>query len=128
MDRPLPPRLALALLVGVAGGLTSGLLGIAGGAVLVPGLGAALRIGPRAAAAGALVAIIPIAVVGGAAYFLAARREVRIDLAAVLVLGTAAGAPLGAWLARRLPEAVLRLGFAALALTLGAELLLRAFI
>ena len=116
-------RLALSIAVGLAAGFSSGLLGVGGGVILVPGL-VLLGYGQREAVAGSLAAIIPISVVAVATYYLASSRpHVRLDLGLALVAGSVVGATVGARLAHRLPDRALRVGFGVLSLLVAARLL-----
>jgi uncharacterized membrane protein YfcA len=110
--------------VGAAGGFVSGLLGVGGGVVLVPGIVWALGSNQRRAVANSLLAIIPISIVGVVTYYLAAGHHVRFGLGVVLALGGIAGAPLGAALAHRVSDRQLRVTFGILAVVVGVRLLL----
>jgi uncharacterized membrane protein YfcA len=94
----------------VAAGALSGLFGVGGGILIVPGLVLLLGMGQRQAHATSLAAIIPIAAAGAAGYTL----EGAVDwlAAGLLTLGSAAGAIVGTQLLRRVPERALRLVFA----------------
>lgn len=118
-------KLLYALGVGLAAGLNSGLLGVGGGIILVPGMVALLGLSQRAAIANSLAAIIPMAVVGALVYYFAGPiPHVRLDLAAALASGGTAGAILGARLSHRLSERTLRILFGLLMLVIGIRLLL----
>ena len=125
-SRALPARQALyAVGIGVVAGLTSGLLGVGGGVVLVPGMVSLLKLGQREAVACSLAAIIPMAAVGAVVYYLgAAQHHVRIDLGLALAGGGIVGAMVGARLTQRVSERQLRIGFGILVLVVGARLLL----
>lgn len=111
--------------IGLAAGLTSGLLGVGGGVVMVPGMVVLLKLDQRQATANSLAAIIPVAAVGAVVYYMgAARPHLRLDLAAVLAIGGVLGAVVGAKLAHRLSERTLRVGFGLLMLAVAARLLL----
>ncbi|WP_172120089.1 sulfite exporter TauE/SafE family protein [Actinomyces faecalis] len=103
------------LATGLVAGFLSGLFGVGGGLVIVPALVALRGMDQRRAAATSLAAIVVTAVVGSASY--AARGEVWLAGAALLVAGSLAGAQVGTWLLRRLPERMLPwtlIGFVAL--------------
>lgn len=119
---PARPRSgALAVAVGFAGGLTSGLLGVGGGVVMVPGLVLLAGLTQRRAHATSLAAIVPIGAVGAGLFML--DGEVDLALAAALAAGSVVGAPLGVRALARIPEPVLRLLFAATVLAAGTRLL-----
>ena len=114
-----------ALGLGLAAGLTSGLLGVGGGVVLVPGLVAVFGRTQREAIATSLGAIVPVAAVGALVYYFGGREpHVRLDLAAALALGGIVGAVLGARLAHRVSERSLRVAFGLLLLLIAVRLLL----
>lgn len=118
-------QLAYALGIGLAAGATSGLLGVGGGVVLVPGMVSLLGRGQKEAIANSLAAIIPMAAVGTLVYYLAGSRpHVRVDLAVALAIGGVVGAVLGARLAQRLSERSLQALFGLLVLGIAARLLL----
>lgn len=110
-------------LIGLAGGVISGLLGVGGGLVVVPGLVFVVGMAQRRAHATSLAAIAPVAAVGAVVY---AATEGAVDLgfAAVLSIGAMVGAPLGVRALARLPESALRVAFGLLSLVLGVRLLI----
>lgn len=117
-----PGRAGAALAIGLVAGLSSGLLGIGGGVVMVPGLVIVLGMVQQQANATSLAAIIPIGAVGALSFAVAG--EVNYALAALLALGAVAGAPLGVRVMSSIPEPVLRLIFTAVALAAGVRLVL----
>lgn len=103
-----------AVLIGIAAGLLSGLLGIGGGALFVPALVLLLGLGQVEAEATSLLAIVPVAAVG-------AWRQQRYGNVRVregLVIGALAipGALAGVVLVNVLPERAIEYAFAALLL------------
>jgi len=108
----LTPKLAA---VGMLAGLTSGLLGVGGGILIVPLLVYWAGYRQRDAHAWSLGAIVPIALAGLVVY--AAEGEVRLAEAGALVAGSLLGALGGARALTRLPERTLRLLFAGFLLT-----------
>jgi uncharacterized membrane protein YfcA len=100
-------------------------LGVGGGVVLVPGMVALLGMSQRRAIANSLAAIIPMAAVGAAVYYLfGARPHVRVDLAIALALGGVLGALVGARLAQKVSERALKIAFGLLVLGVAVRLLL----
>ncbi len=97
------------LLIGLAGGVLSGMFGVGGGVVMVPLLINFAGVDERRASATSLAAIVPTAVVGCIAYAV----NGRVDILAALVV--AAGGVVGTWLGARLlrtiPLGVLRWTF-----------------
>jgi uncharacterized membrane protein YfcA len=105
------PTLYAALVAfGVVVGVTSGLLGVGGGTLVVPFLTLAVGLSQHAAEATSLLVILPTAIAGS----LALRRRGVGDLGLALRFGVvgAAGSVLGALLALALPGSTLRLVFA----------------
>lgn len=117
-DRPRDDRLfvwpswqkifALAL-VGLVAGFLSGMFGVGGGIVIIPGLTMALGYDPRLASGTSLAAIIPLAAVGVASY--ATSDSVSWLGALLLALGGLVGTQLGAWLLTRVSARGLQMGF-----------------
>lgn len=119
----MPERLDLrAIMIGVIGGIASGMLGVGGGIVLVPALVFALRLKQREASVVSLAAIVPIATVG-AVLFVGTGR-VNGPIAGGLIIGSMLGAVAGARLLAHVPEVALRWLFAAIAAFTGVRMLL----
>lgn len=110
-----------AVAFGVVSGGAAGLLGIGGGALMVPFLVVVAGLSQTEAAATSLCVIVPTSLVAARAL---ARRGIG-DLPAALALGAvgAVGAVAGALLALALPEAALRFVFAGFVALVGARLL-----
>ena len=96
--------------VGVLAGIASGLFGVGGGAVMVPGLVMLVGISQRLAHGTSLTAIVPIAIAAGLGY--ASAGEVDLVVAALVAAGALVGTPVGVVLLGRLPATWLRVGFA----------------
>lgn len=107
--------------MGLVAGLTSGLLGVGGGIVMVPMLTMGLAFTQHRAHATSLAAIIPIAAVGAAIY--AINGEVDYQIAAFLAIGSLFGAPLGARVMARSGEAALKTMFGVLMLAVAVNIL-----
>lgn len=106
-----PPRPAIgALAVGLGAGFLSGLFGVGGGILLVPGLVLLLRVDQHRAHGTSLAAIVPIAAAGAGGYAL--DGAVHWPAAGLLGAGGMAGAVLGTHLLGKVPERGLRLLFA----------------
>lgn len=122
MKRSLPTGTALAL--GGVTGLLSGLFGVGGGVILVPGMVLLARIPQHVAHATSLVAILitaPAALVG-----FAVDGSVAYQAGAGIAVGAVTGAVVGAAAMHRLSAARLRQGFALLLLVVAIRLLLPA--
>jgi uncharacterized membrane protein YfcA len=105
------PTLYLALAAfGVAVGVTSGLLGVGGGTLVVPFLTFAVGLSQHSAEATSLLVILPTAIAGS----LVLRRQRVGDLGVALRIGVfgAVGSVLGALLALALAGGTLRIVFA----------------
>jgi uncharacterized protein len=114
-------RLALAAGVGVLAGFLSGLFGVGGGILIVPGLVLLLRMDQRLAHGTSLAAILPIAASAVAGY--AIGDAVDWSAGGLIVIGSVVGAAAGARLLGRLPERMLRLAFSAFLLIAAIRLL-----
>jgi uncharacterized protein len=113
-----------AILIGLAGGVIAGLLGVGGGVLFVPGLVFFLGLDQHHAEATSLLAIVPVAIVGT----LRNDRYGNVRRHDALVLGalSVAGAAGGVALANALSGPVLRDAFAALMVLVAAQLARRA--
>ncbi|HEX9969275.1 MAG TPA: sulfite exporter TauE/SafE family protein, partial [Acidimicrobiales bacterium] len=111
-DEPAPPdrrhdRPAVLVAIGAGAGLLSGLLGVGGGVVLVPGFTEVARIPLKAAIATSLACVGLFAVPGTITHALIGDIDWRT--AALLSVGVVPGARLGAVLAIKATDARLRL-------------------
>lgn len=113
----------LAALIGVVAGVASGLLGIGGGILFVPALTILLGLHQVQAEATSLLAIVPVALVGG--WRQRAYGNLRVADAAVMGSLSVVGVIAGVALANALPERVLRIGFALLLLNMARQLVRR---
>lgn len=113
-----------AVVIGVAAGLSSGLLGVGGGVIFVPGLVFFLSQSQLEAEATSLVAIVPVAIVGA----LRQRGYDNLRLRDGLTIGVLSlpGVVGGALLADALPERALELGFAGVQIVFAVGLARRA--
>jgi uncharacterized membrane protein YfcA len=116
-------QLVQATLLGVLAGVLSGLLGVGGGLIIVPGLIVLLHARQHVAHATSLAAIVPTAVAGAAAYGKASALDWRIG--ALLIAGSVPGARGGAMLMQRIPAARLRTGFGVFVVAVGIYLVVR---
>jgi hypothetical protein len=114
---------ALAVAMGLCGGVVSGLLGVGGGILFVPALTLVLSLTQVKAEATSLLAIIPVALVGAArqhSYGNVSLREGAI-VGALSALGVAGGVAL----ANALPQRALKVLFAVVMLIVAAQFLRR---
>jgi uncharacterized membrane protein YfcA len=119
---PAKGRLGALIVIGVIGGILSGLFAIGGGILMVPLLAWRARMDQRRAAATSLVAIIPTAVVSSVAYLI--HGDIDVVAGAFVAVGAVAGAVLGSRLLKRLPVTWLRWAFIVFILTIAVRLLL----
>lgn len=117
----MPNRAATAVGIGLATGLLSGLLGVGGGLIMVPGMTGLLQMRQREAVGTSLLVIVPIAVVG--ALILGHDQDVDPLVGAILALASILGAVIGARLTRVFSDTTLRRLFALAALAIGLVLL-----
>ncbi len=103
--------------LGVATGLLSGLLGVGGGFIMVPGMVYVLGLRQHQAHGTSLLVIIPVALVGS--LILGSSHDVDVAVALALAAGAVAGAVFGARLTRRLSQVQLRGAFGLVALGFG---------
>jgi uncharacterized membrane protein YfcA len=115
--------IVLALLLGLAAGILSGLFGVGGGILFVPTL-VALGLGQVEAAATSLLAIVPTAGVG--IWRQLRYGNVRVRPALILGVSSIVGVEVGVQIATRLDEDVLRRLFGVLMLAIAAQLAWRA--
>jgi uncharacterized protein len=115
---------ALAALLCVAGGLIGGLVGVGGGVLFVPALTLFLDFSQVEAESTSLLMIVIVALVGSAQQSRYGNVNLR-DAALVGVLSPL-GVGVGVVVANEVPERLLELGFAALALFMAIQLVRRA--
>ena len=110
--------------IGLAAGVVSGLFGVAGAVVIIPGL---LLVGlPQHTANGTSLAalLVPAGILIGTLEY-HKRGHVNVPYAAVLAVGLFFGALVGAKLAGTLSEVALRRAFAVFLMLVAVRLLLR---
>jgi uncharacterized membrane protein YfcA len=117
-------HVALAVALGLAGGVVAGLFGVGGGIVFVPALTLGLGLSQLTAEATSLAAIVPVVAVGSFRQHRAGL--VRWRPAAVIGVCSLAGVLVGAEIALRLPETTLRRAFALFLVVSAAQMALRA--
>ncbi len=113
----------LAIGVGLAAGVMSGLFGVGGGILFVPAL-VALGLGQVEAAATSLLAVVPTAAVG--TWRQARYGNLRVKPALIVGVASIVGVEMGVQIATSLPEHVLRRLFGVLLLAVAAQLAWRA--
>ena len=114
---------ALAVAMGLCGGVVSGLLGVGGGILFVPALTLVLSLTQVKAEATSLLAIVPVALVGAARQ----HRYGNVSLKDGAVIGalSALGVAGGVALANALAQRALKVLFAVVMLIVAAQFLRR---
>lgn len=110
------------VVVGLVGGVLSGMFGVGGGIVMIPLLMMLAGFDQRTASATSLVAIVPTAIAGAATY--AAGGRIAVVAGLLLAAGGILGSYLGALLLKRLPIVWLRWLFVALLLGVAVRMAL----
>lgn len=115
----------IAALIGLVGGLASGMFGVGGGIVMVPAM--VLLLSPnirdiKQAIGTSLLVIIPTALAGLWKHFQQGNVDWRIGLA--LTPTAVIGSLVGAWITTQVSADNLKRGFGALLILVGAKLLL----
>jgi len=113
-------RILALLLVGILGGILSGLFGVGGGIIMVPLLMTLARMDQRRASATSLAAIAPTTVVGAVTYGVAGHLDVVAGVA--IAVGGIVGSLIGTRLLRTLPMGWLRWLFIALLIVVAVRL------
>jgi len=111
-----------AAMIGLAGGVASGLFGVGGGIVMVPAMIFFLQLDPKSAIGTSLAVIIPTALVGTFQHHQLANVQWRIVL--LLLPGAVVGGFFGAWLTQHIPALGLKRAFGCLLLVAAAKLLI----
>lgn len=113
-------QLVGALGIGIVTGVLSGILGIGGAPILVPGMIYILGLGQKTAQGVSLAVIVPTAIAGAFAHYRLGNVQMRVT--AWLVPAAVVGAVVGAMLAAVLDAGTLRRAFAVLLLLLSARM------
>jgi uncharacterized membrane protein YfcA len=110
--------------VGLTAGVISGLYGVGGAVVIIPGLVLVAGLSQHTAQGTSLAALLlPVGLLGAFEYY--KRGQVNIPYAAVISVGLFLGAFLGAKLAGTLGDVTLRRAFGAFLLLVSLRFLLR---
>jgi uncharacterized membrane protein YfcA len=110
-------------LLGLFAGVVSGLFGVGGAVVIIPGLVLIAKLPQHTAHGTSLAALLlPVGLLGVLQY--SKRQQVHWGYAAVVAVGLLIGAYFGARLAGSIPDATLRKMFGAFLLLISVKLLL----
>ena len=108
--------------IGFAAGIVSGLFGVGGAIVIIPGLVLLLGMSQHAANGTSLAALLlPVGLLGTIEYY--RRGQVNVPYAVVIAAGLLLGALIGARLAGMLSDLTLRRAFGAFLLLVAVRLL-----
>jgi uncharacterized membrane protein YfcA len=113
-----------AAILGFAGGMVGGLLGVGGGILFVPALAIFMNETQVRAEATSLLAIVPVAIV--AVWRQRGYGNVRVREGLVIGALSPVGVGIGVVVANAVSQRALELAFAGLALLIAAQLLIRA--
>jgi uncharacterized membrane protein YfcA len=115
---------ALALLIGLAGGVVSGFFGIGGAVVIVPALVYLMRMEQHKAQGTSLGALLlPVGLLGFLEYY--RNGEADIKVAALVAIRLFIGAFIDAYLAQLLSPTIMRRAFGLLLVAIGLSMVLR---
>jgi uncharacterized membrane protein YfcA len=117
-------EVALAIVFGFAGGMLGGLVGVGGGILFVPALAIFLDEPQVRAEATSLLAVVVVGIAGAWRQY--GYGNVRLGDAAVIGALSLAGVAAGVVVANEVSQRTLEIGFAALALVIAAQLVIRA--
>jgi uncharacterized protein len=112
----------LVAVLGLVAGVVSGLFGVGGAVVIIPGLVLLAKLPQHTAHGTSLAALLlPVGVLGAMEYY--KRGQVNIAYAAVVAVGLLIGAYFGARLAVNMSDATLRKAFGVFLLLISIKLL-----
>lgn len=113
----------LVAVIGLVAGVVSGLFGVGGAIVIIPGLVLLAGLPQHAANGTSLAALLlPVGLLGALEYY--RRGQVNVPFAAIIAAGLFFGALLGAKLAGNLSDVALRRAFGAFLMLVAARLLI----
>jgi uncharacterized protein len=114
----------LVAVIGLVAGVVSGLFGVGGAVVIIPGLVLLARLPQHTANGTSLAALLlPVGLLGAVEYY--RRGQVNIAYAAIIAGGLFLGAFLGARLAGSVSDVALRRAFGAFLMIVAVRLLIR---
>ncbi len=112
----------LVAVIGLTAGVASGLFGVGGAIVIIPGLVLLAKLPQHTANGTSLAALLlPVGLLATLEYY--KRGQVNIAYAAIIAVGLLVGAFLGAKLAGTLPDTLLRRAFGVFLLFVAGKLL-----
>nr|WP_167051594.1 sulfite exporter TauE/SafE family protein [Salinibacterium sp. ZJ77] len=108
--------------IGILAGFASGLFGVGGGVLIVPGLVLLAHFEHKRATGTSLVAIVPIAITAMVSYLVAG--NVVWEVALPIAVGMIVGGAIGSWLLARLPTTAIAWAFIVVLVVVAIQLLL----
>src|SRR2546429_6623008 len=115
---------ALVALIGLVAGVVSGLFGVGGAIVIIPGLVLVAKLPQHTANGTSLAALLlPVGLLGAWEYY--RRGQVNVPYAAIIAVGLFFGALLGAKLAGTVSDVALRRGVGGVLMIVARPLLVR---
>src|SRR5437588_10896669 len=113
---------ALVAMIGLMAGVVSGLFGVGGAIVIIPGLVLVAKLPQHTANGTSLAALLlPVGLLGAMEYY--RRGQVNVPYAAILAAGLFLGAFIGAHLAGGVSDVALKRAFGGLLLLVAGKLL-----
>lgn len=114
----------LLVIIGIAAGMLSGLVGIGGGIVIVPALVYLLAFSQKQAQGTSLaILLLPIGILAVLNYYRDPQVNLDVKVVALITLGFVAGSYFGSKLALSLPDALLKKVFAVFLLLIAFKML-----
>lgn len=111
------------ILVGLVGGIISGLFTAGGGLIIVPALLYTLKLEPKKARATSVFCILPMVIT--TAIFYGQSNFIKWDIGIMCAIGGIIGGIVGAKLLNRLPEKYLKIAFAMFLVYAGINMILK---
>ncbi|MCS7224602.1 MAG: sulfite exporter TauE/SafE family protein [Armatimonadetes bacterium] len=116
-------RALIAVMIGMAGGVVSGLFGVGGAIVVVPALTWLMRMTQHEAQGTSLGALLlPVGLLGFLEYYRHGRAHLPVSV--LLAVGLFLGAFFGGWLAQKIPTHHMKIAFGSFLIVIGIRLMI----
>jgi uncharacterized membrane protein YfcA len=112
------------IILGIAAGVISGLLGIGSGVVMVPTLVILFTMPQKSAQGISLAVMVPMAITGAIRYKLNPDIEIHLGSAVLIGMGAVAGALIGSEIVRHVPAGILKKVFSIFLLLIAVKMFL----
>ena len=112
------------VLLGIAAGVISGMLGVGSGVILIPALVILFAFPQKSAQGTALMVMVPMALVGAIRYRLHPQIKVSLRHAGLIIAGAIVGSLIGSEVAARVPASMLKKVFAVFIMIVALKMLL----